>query len=126
MTNSQETAKDTLKKLVDEKTETLKRMSDVERSLSNTEDEIATLKELYDREVEENRKLAEEISSLTAQLEAKVDKDEAADVEADGDEMVVSKVWYSFGFFRDILNEINSEKDFPPFFKFGIFPFSKL
>lgn len=92
MTNSQETAKDTLKKLVDEKTETLKRMSDVERSLSNTEDEFATLKELYDREVEENRKLAEEISSLTAQLEAKVDKDEAADVEADGDEMVVSKV----------------------------------
>jgi len=92
LTNSQETAKDTLKKLVDEKTETLKRMSDVERSLSNTEDEFATLKELYDREVEENRKLAEEISSLTAQLEAKVDKDEAADVEADGDEMVVSKV----------------------------------
>ena len=92
MTNSQETAKDTLKKLVDEKTETLKRMSDVERSLSNTEDEFATLKELYDREVEENRKLAEEISSLTAQLEAQVDKDEAADVEADGDEMVVSKV----------------------------------
>jgi len=58
----QETAKDTLKKLVDEKLETVKRMSDIERSLSNTEDEYSTLKELYDREVEENRKLAEEIS----------------------------------------------------------------
>ena len=60
----QETAKDTLKKLVDEKLETVKRMSDIERSLSNTEDEYSTLKELYDREVEENRKLAEEISRL--------------------------------------------------------------
>jgi hypothetical protein len=48
--------------LVDEKLETVKRMSDIERSLSNTEDEYSTLKELYDREVEENRKLAEEIS----------------------------------------------------------------
>jgi hypothetical protein len=58
----QETAKDTLKKLVEEKLETVKRMSDIERSLSNTEDEYSTLKELYDREVEENRKLAEEIT----------------------------------------------------------------
>jgi ABC-type transporter lipoprotein component MlaA len=57
----QETAKDTLKKLVEEKLDTVKRMSNIERSLSNTEDEYSTLKELYEREVEENRNLAEEI-----------------------------------------------------------------
>lgn len=73
-------------------------MSDVERSLSNTEDEFSTLKELYDREVEENRKLAEEISRLTAELEAKVDKDEAAEGEVEGDEVGLTKV-RTFGSF---------------------------
>jgi regulator of replication initiation timing len=67
---------------VDEKLDTMKRLSDIERSLSNTEDEFSTLKELYDREVDENRKLAEEISRLSTQLEEKIGQDESADVEA--------------------------------------------
>ncbi len=69
--------------MVDEKLETSKRLSDIERSLSNTEDEFATLKELYDREVDENRKLAEEISRLSTQLEEKAGKDESAEAEAE-------------------------------------------
>lgn len=82
-----------MKKLVDEKLETMKRLSDIERSLSNTEDEFSTLKELYDREVDENRKLAEEISRLSTQLEEKISKEELAEAEgAAGDETQNNKV----------------------------------
>jgi len=44
-----------MKKLVDEKLETVKRMSDVEIALTNSEDEYTMMKDMYEREVDENR-----------------------------------------------------------------------
>ena len=65
----QEVAKDTLKKLVDEKLEAVKKMQDLEKHLSNTEDEFAVLKELYENNSEESKGLAAEVSKLREELE---------------------------------------------------------
>lgn len=65
----QETAKETLKRLVDEKLEAVKKLQDVEKALSTTEDEVTALKELYERDIEENKKLAQEVNRLNAELE---------------------------------------------------------
>ena len=65
----QETAKETLKKLVDEKLEAVKKQKDLEKALSNTEDEYSSLKELYEKDVDENRELALQVNSLTNELE---------------------------------------------------------
>ena len=47
----QETAKATLKKLVDEKLEAVNKQKELEKALSNIEDEYASLKELHDKDV---------------------------------------------------------------------------
>lgn len=60
----QRTAKDTLKKLVDEKLEALKELKKVEESFKNSEDELDSLKVLYENGVEENRKLSAKITEL--------------------------------------------------------------
>jgi regulator of replication initiation timing len=65
----QEIAKDTLKKLVDEKLEAVKKMQEVEKNLSNTEDEFAVMKEMYDRNLEENQNLAVEVTRVREELE---------------------------------------------------------
>ena len=65
----QETAKETLKKLVDEKLEAVKKQKDLEKALSNTEDEYSSLKELYEKYVDENRELALQVNSQTNELE---------------------------------------------------------
>ena len=65
----QEVAKDTLKKLVDEKLEAVKKMQDLEKQLSTTEDEFAVLKELYEKNTEEGKELASEVSKLREELE---------------------------------------------------------
>ena len=65
----QEVAKDTLKKLVDEKLEAVKKMQDLEKQLSTTEDEFAVLKELYEKNAEESKELALEVSKLREELE---------------------------------------------------------
>merc|ERR1711899_538579 len=49
----QERAKDTLKRLVEEKLDAEKKLQDVETNLSNTEDEYAQLKLLYETNIEE-------------------------------------------------------------------------
>ena len=54
----QEQAKDTLKRIVNEKLDAVKKLQDVEKTLSTTEDEFATLRELYDKNNDENRTLA--------------------------------------------------------------------
>ena len=54
----QEQAKDTLKRIVNEKLDAVKKLLDVEKTLSCTEDEFATLRELYDKNNDENRTLA--------------------------------------------------------------------
>jgi len=71
----QRTAKDTLKKLVDEKLEALKNLKEVEKSFKNAEDELASLKVLYDRVVEENRNLSVKITELQ-EAEVKQEKEE--------------------------------------------------
>ena len=65
----QEVAKDTLKKLVDEKLEAVKKMQELEKQLSTTEDEYAVLKELYEKNAEESKELASEVSKLREELE---------------------------------------------------------
>ena len=66
----QERAKDTLKRLVSEKLEAVKKLQEVEKILGTTEDEYATLRELYDKNMDENKKLAAEINRLNTDLEA--------------------------------------------------------
>ena len=75
----QETAKQTLKKLVDEKLEALKKQKELEKELSNTEDEYACLKELHDQDVEQNRQLASQITQLSSELEEVKLKQEEVD-----------------------------------------------
>ncbi|CAB4068804.1 Sarcolemmal membrane-associated protein [Lepeophtheirus salmonis] len=53
----QQTAKITLKKLVDEKLEAVKSVKDLRSALIHTEDEFATLRQLYDRDLLENQQL---------------------------------------------------------------------
>ena len=66
----QEIAKDTLKKLVDEKLEAVRKMQDLEKQLSNTEDEFTVMKELYERNVEESKALATELTNARDEVEA--------------------------------------------------------
>ena len=61
----QEIAKETLKKIMEEKLEAVKKLKELEKQLSTTEDEFAVLKDLYDRDVEENKKLAEQVNRQT-------------------------------------------------------------
>ena len=68
----QETAKETLKKLVDEKLEAVKKQKELEKALSNTEDEYGSLKELYEKYVQENRELALQVNSLRNELEEEI------------------------------------------------------
>ena len=70
----QDKAKETLKKLVNEKLEAVKKLQEAEKTLSTTEDEFATLKEMYDKNQEENKNLAFEIDRLNSELKAANDK----------------------------------------------------
>ena len=70
----QDKAKETLKKLVNEKLEAVKKLQECEKTLSTTEDEFATLKEMYDKNQEENKSLAFEIDRLNSELKAANEK----------------------------------------------------
>lgn len=65
----QELAKGTLKKLVDEKLQAVKKLKEVEKALSTSEDEFAALKEVYDRDSELAKKLAEDLNTMAADME---------------------------------------------------------
>jgi len=83
----QEQAKDTLKRLVNEKLDAVKKLQDVEKTLSTTEDEFATLRELYDKNTDENKTLAAEINRLSSELDAataKIPKTEPGTEAAEG------------------------------------------
>ena len=60
----QDTAKQTLKKLVDEKLEAVNKQKELEKALSNIEDEYASLKELHDKDVAQNRELAVQVRTF--------------------------------------------------------------
>merc|ERR1719350_1543699 len=67
----QNTAKDTLKKVVDDKLEAINNLKGVELSLANMEAEYSSLRQLYDRSIDENKKLSEKLTSLNEDLSKK-------------------------------------------------------
>merc|ERR1719334_2849848 len=75
----QNTAKDTLKKIVDEKLESGKRLKEVEKTMHNLEEEYASLRQLYDRAVDENRKLSDKVTTLNEEIMRK-NKDDNSDL----------------------------------------------
>eukprot|EP00092_Neocalanus_flemingeri_P037773 GFUD01041121.1.p1 GENE.GFUD01041121.1~~GFUD01041121.1.p1 ORF type:complete len:760 (-),score=245.19 GFUD01041121.1:42-2321(-) len=75
----QNTAKDTLKKIVDEKLDSSKKLKEVEQALHNLEEEYTSLRHLYDRVVDENKKLSEKITTLSEDLIKKT-KDETSEM----------------------------------------------
>jgi len=75
----QNTAKDTLKKIVDEKLDSCKKLKEVEQALHNLEEEYTSLRQLYDRVVDENKKLSEKITTLSEDLIKKT-KDETSEM----------------------------------------------
>ncbi|XP_051531669.1 sarcolemmal membrane-associated protein-like isoform X6 [Myxocyprinus asiaticus] len=73
--NYETTAKESLRRVLQEKIEVVRKLSEVERSLSNTEDECTHLKEMNERTQEELQELANkyngavnEIKDLTEQI----------------------------------------------------------
>jgi len=66
----QEQAKDNIKRIVNEKLDAVKKLQDLQKTLSTTEDEFATLRELYDKNTDENKTLACEINRLSSELES--------------------------------------------------------
>jgi len=77
-------AKENLKKLVDDKLEAFNKLKETETSLSNLEDEFASMRGLYSNVLEENKKLTEKIAGLADQLNSKQQKEE--DEEEDDEE----------------------------------------
>lgn len=67
----QNSAKDTLKKVVDDKLEAINNLKGVELSLANMEAEYSSLRQLYDRSIDENKKLSEKLTSLNEDLSKK-------------------------------------------------------
>ena len=63
-------AKDALKTALNDKMDMVKKCQEVEKALSTTEDENATLKEMYDKNIDETKKLAAKINWLNNELEA--------------------------------------------------------
>ncbi|XP_072328530.1 sarcolemma associated protein a isoform X9 [Scyliorhinus torazame] len=68
------TAKESLRRVLQEKIEVVRKLSEVERSLSNTEDECTHLKEMNDRTQEELRELANKYNGAVNELKEFTDK----------------------------------------------------
>ena len=64
----QNSAKDTLKKIVDDKLEAVNKLKDVEVSLVHLEAEYSSLKQLYERSIDENKKLSEKLTTMNEDL----------------------------------------------------------
>lgn len=77
--NYQNSAKDTLKKIVDDKIEAVNKVKTVEQSLLTLEAEYSSLRQLYDRSIEENKNLSEKLTSLNEDLNKKK-KDEVSEM----------------------------------------------
>ena len=75
----QNSAKDTLKKIVDDKLDAVNKLKSVELSLTNLESEYSSLRQLYDRSVEENKKLSEKLTTLSEDLNKK-NKEEVSEL----------------------------------------------
>ncbi|XP_053576838.1 sarcolemmal membrane-associated protein isoform X5 [Bombina bombina] len=77
--NYETTAKESLRRVLQEKIEVVRKLSEVERSLSNTEDECTHLKELNERTQEELRELANKYNAAVNEIKDLSDKLKAAE-----------------------------------------------
>lgn len=73
------TAKESLRRVLQEKIEVVRKLSEVERSLSNTEDECTHLKEMNERTQEELRELANKYNGAVNEIKDLSDKLKAAE-----------------------------------------------
>ncbi|XP_043934716.1 sarcolemmal membrane-associated protein isoform X5 [Protopterus annectens] len=72
--NYETTAKESLRRVLQEKIEVVRKLSEVERSLSNTEDECTHLKEVNERIQEELRELANKYNGAVNEIRDLTDK----------------------------------------------------
>nr|XP_033781742.1 sarcolemmal membrane-associated protein isoform X18 [Geotrypetes seraphini] len=72
--NYETTAKESLRRVLQEKIEVVRKLSEVERSLSNTEDECTHLKEMNERTQEELRELANKYNGAVNEMKDLSDK----------------------------------------------------
>uniref|UniRef100_A0A8C5QY99 Sarcolemmal membrane-associated protein n=1 Tax=Leptobrachium leishanense TaxID=445787 RepID=A0A8C5QY99_9ANUR len=77
--NYETTAKESLRQALQEKIEVVRKLSEVERSLSNTEDECTHLKEMNERTQEELRELANKYNGAVNEIKDLADKLKAAE-----------------------------------------------
>nr|XP_046240888.1 sarcolemma associated protein a isoform X5 [Scatophagus argus] len=77
--NYETTAKESLRRVLQEKIEVVRKLSEVERSLSNTEDECTHLKEMSERGQEELRELANKYNASVNEIKELTDKIKAAE-----------------------------------------------
>ncbi|XP_019734969.1 sarcolemma associated protein a isoform X4 [Hippocampus comes] len=77
--NYETTAKESLRRVLQEKIEVVRKLSEVERSLSNTEDECTHLKEMSERGQEELRELANKYNVAVNEIKELTDKIKAAE-----------------------------------------------
>ncbi|XP_033829682.1 sarcolemma associated protein a isoform X8 [Periophthalmus magnuspinnatus] len=78
--NYETTAKESLRRVLQEKIEVVRKLSEVERSLSNTEDECTHLKEMSERSQDELRELANKYNASVNEIKELTDKIKAAEV----------------------------------------------
>ncbi|XP_060622123.2 sarcolemmal membrane-associated protein isoform X45 [Anolis sagrei] len=72
--NYETTAKESLRRVLQEKIEVVRKLSEVERSLSNTEDECTHLKEMNERTQEELQELANKYNGAVNEIKDLTDK----------------------------------------------------
>ncbi|XP_070757960.1 sarcolemma associated protein a isoform X2 [Enoplosus armatus] len=77
--NYETTAKESLRRVLQEKIEVVRKLSEVERSLSNTEDECTHLKEMSERGQEELRELANKYNAAVNEIKELSDKIKVAE-----------------------------------------------
>uniref|UniRef100_A0A1A8DAX4 Sarcolemmal membrane-associated protein n=1 Tax=Nothobranchius kadleci TaxID=1051664 RepID=A0A1A8DAX4_NOTKA len=77
--NYETTAKESLRRVLQEKIEVVRKLSEVERALSNTEDECTHLKEMSERGQEELRELANKYNAAVNEIKELTDKIKAAE-----------------------------------------------
>ncbi|XP_077582264.1 sarcolemma associated protein a isoform X6 [Stigmatopora nigra] len=77
--NYETKAKESLRRVLQEKIEVVRKLSEVERSLSNTEDECTHLKEMSERGQDELRELANKYNAAVNEIKELVDKIKVAE-----------------------------------------------
>uniref|UniRef100_H3CM52 Sarcolemmal membrane-associated protein n=1 Tax=Tetraodon nigroviridis TaxID=99883 RepID=H3CM52_TETNG len=77
--NYETTTKESLRRVLQEKIEVVRKLAEVERSLSNTEDECTHLKEMSERGQEELRELANKYNAAVNEIKELTDKIKAAE-----------------------------------------------